>query len=69
MKNKKELEERLKYNKLACASAKKVLDNTKKEELLKTVDKDVLKWLMASVTWAMYEARVEECSWMLEERK
>ena len=50
MKNKKELEERLKYNKLACASAKKVLDNTKKEELLKTVDKDVLKWLMASVT-------------------
>lgn len=68
MKTKEELEKRRAYNKLACDAARKVVEQaTKEEEFIKTLDIKVLQWLVKNVQWAMYQARVDENEWTLED--
>ncbi len=68
MKTREELEKRRAYNKLACDAARKVVEQaTKEEEFIKTLDIKVLQWLVKNVQWAMYQARVDENEWTLED--
>ena len=68
MKTREESEKRRAYNKLACDAARKVVEQaTKEEEFIKTLDIKVLQWLVKNVQWAMYQARVDENEWTLED--
>lgn len=68
MKSKEELEVRYKYNLVGRDSAKKLVEKLAKEkpQVIKSLSKEVLEWLMVNVQWAMYEARLEEDNWMKE---
>jgi hypothetical protein len=68
MKTKEELQKRHAYNTLACNAAKKVVEQAaKEEEFIKTLDTRVLQWLVKNVQWAMYQARIEEDKWIMED--
>ena len=68
MKTKEELQKRHAYNVLACKAAKKVVEQAAKdEESIKTLDSRVLQWLVKNVQWSMYQARLEENEWMMED--